>query len=338
MSVLPYHRLTRQGQLRRLHGAARAALARYDLDVASMHILGNFTNMIYKVTAVDGRQFVLRLNSPGWRTEDDLRAEVTWLQALSAHPEIGAPIPLPARDGNCLVQVQVPGLLPLFFQVQSFIPGTLLSKRLDEAHLHKMGVLFARLHIQAAGWTPPKGFTTRRMECVLARQEPDVLFTPEHAAAFTSRQRQVWDRTRQVVEQAYARLYASPGLRVIHHDLWHDNIKVHQGQLHPLDFEDTAWGYPVQDIAMAMQDLMQVVTTERYEQLVESFRAGYETLQPWPEAYPTEMDTFRAGRVLWVTNWVAEHETEHLPDVLKRDTPALERFLETGKLRIAKVG
>ena len=36
------------------------------------------------------------------------------------------------------------------------------------------------------------------------------------------------------------------------------------GHLYPVDFEDTLWGYPVQDIAMAMQDLMSDVTSRSY--------------------------------------------------------------------------
>jgi Ser/Thr protein kinase RdoA (MazF antagonist) len=276
---------------------------------------------------------VLRLCAPGWRTDLDCQAETTWLLALAQDSDIEAPVPQPTRRGEFIIFASLDGAPPTRCVLHSWIPGVNLGKQLIEPNLEKMGLLFARLHRFSLGWTPPPGFTQRQMNQVLARAEPDVLFSPEAAAAFTSHNRPTWERTREMVQTAYARLYAQPGLRVIHHDLWHDNIKLHRGRLHPLDFEDTCWGYPLQDIAMAMQDLMQDVPPERYEPLLSAFRRGYESLLPWPEAYPGEMDIFRAGRMLWVANWVVLNDRQHLADHLNRLAPMLERFLISGNLR-----
>ena len=78
---------------------------------------------------------------------------------------------------------------------------------------------------------------------------------------------------------------------------------------------------------------MQDAPAERYEPLLAAFRRGYESLLPWPEAYNTEMDTFRLGRMLWMANWVARFQRQYLADHLARLAPTLERFLATGKLR-----
>ena len=72
-------------------------------------------------------------------------------------------------------------------------------------------------------------------------------------------------------------------LRVIHCDLWHDNIKLHRGTLIPFDFEDTIIGFRLHDIAMAMLDLLEDTDDTRYPLLLESFRSGYESLLPWPD-------------------------------------------------------
>jgi Ser/Thr protein kinase RdoA (MazF antagonist) len=197
-----------------------------------------------------------------------------------------------------------------------------------------MGVLFARMHAHGEEFNPPPGFTTRRMDQVLAREEADVLFAPEHASAFTPESRAIFEHTQRQVEQAYANRYGSTKRPiVIHHDLWHGNINVYRGRLFPLDFEDTVWGYPVQDIAMAMQDLMMDVEPERYEPLLDVFKTGYTGLRPWPEASPSEMDTFRAGRMLWTANWHANWHAQMLPKVIADMTPWLKKFLETGMLR-----
>jgi Ser/Thr protein kinase RdoA (MazF antagonist) len=330
----PYEQLTYRGKLHRLRQVACNALECYDLRVQRLSLAGWYTNVMFRVDSNDGQRYMLRLSAPGWRTENDLRSEVAWLNALAIEPLIHAPQPQAAKDGEYLVCAKTLGVTELLCVLMSWVPGKPLGKQLTEANLHKMGVLFARMHNHGDMFEPPAGFSTRRMDRVLAREEEDVLFTPEHEQAFTPHNRAIFEQVRQRVEIAYAHRYGgSQRPIVIHHDLWHDNIHLYRGELFPLDFEDTVWGFPVQDIAMAMQDLMMDVEPERYEPLLAAFRAGYEGLRPWPEEYESEMDTFRAGRMLWTANHRAGWRPQMLPKVIEEMAPWLANFLETGKLR-----
>ncbi len=62
-------------------------------------------------------------------------------------------------------------------------------------------------------------------------------------------------------------------------------------------------------------------------------RAGYEEVSNWPEDEAGQIDTFRAGRLLWVSNYVAQFERQYLQEHLEFWAGPLERFLDTGKLR-----
>jgi Ser/Thr protein kinase RdoA (MazF antagonist) len=169
------------------------------------------------------------------------------------------------------------------------------------------------------------------MDHFLARDEPRSLFAASSEEAFTPATRPVFERAVRQVEAAFARLYAGPEpRRVIHNDLWHGNIKVDRGRLRPLDFEDTLWGYPVQDIAMAMLDLLQDAGAPAYPALLAAFRRGYERALPWPEQYPGQMDDFQTGRKFWVANFVAHKQRPYLREHLDRLAPRLERYLKTG--------
>jgi Ser/Thr protein kinase RdoA (MazF antagonist) len=333
--MLNFKDLTYRGQVKRLRKLAWKALEQYALDVETLPLAGWYTNLLFRVQTRGGPAYMLRICAPGWRTEIDLRSEVAWLNALAQETDIGAPQPLATRAGEYLPAVSVEGVPGSYFcLVMSWIPGTPLGKHLSEENMHKMGVLFTRMHAYGETFIHPAEFTTRRMDQVLARGEADVLFTPEHVQAFTPHSREIFEQTRQRVEEAYAKRYGSSQRPiVIHHDLWHDNINMHRGRLYPLDFEDTTWGFPVQDIAMAMQDLMMDVEPERYEPLLAAFRGGYEQSRAWPEAYEGEMDIFRAGRMLWTANHYAGWEAEILPKMISDMSPWLETFLETGKLR-----
>lgn len=330
-----FESLTPRGKARRLRAVALAALDHYALDVKRLTWVGSFTNTLFRAYTATGASYAVRICDPGWRTDSDLRSEVSWLQSLATVPHIPAPVPVVTKPGEPFVTVRVaPFTLPLRCMVMSWLHGSLLGKHLKEANLAKMGELFARLHTHALTFRPPDGFTTRTMSSYRSRGEPDLLFVEGLVDVAAPRSRDILRRTRDHVVAAFQDLYADPkGLRVIHNDLWHDNIKVYRGRLQPFDFEDTIWGYPVQDIAMAWQDLMTDVSADRYEPLIVAFRDGYARLAPWPETVPDQIDSFRAGRMLWVANFVAQHERAYLETHLEWLTPQLEHFLATGQVR-----
>jgi Ser/Thr protein kinase RdoA (MazF antagonist) len=327
--------LTKRGKASRLRTLAINALEHYAFEVSDIRLIGLFTNAIFRLQSAEGKSYIIRVCRPGWRTTTDLRSEIMWLQDLAHNTDIGAPEPQPTRDDEPYVVVRAEGVPEgRRCVVMSWIPGVQLGSRLSEANLYRMGVLFARLHKHAVCFSPPDGFTLRKMDRVLARDEEDALFSPTNACAFTPRARKALERTREAVSAEFQRLYANPtGLRVIHNDLWHGNIQVYHSRLRPLDFEDTIWGYPVQDVAMALQDLMVDVERDAYEPLQAAFRQGYESMCTWPERYAGQIDTFRAGRMLWVANYVARYERQYLGEHIDWLAGEFERFLTTGTIR-----
>lgn len=324
-----YETLTPRGRLRRLRRVAEAALQRYDLDVLRFELVARATNRIYRVRTSDGRSYALRLAQPGWRTLSDLESEALWLEAIARDTDIPAPRIVRALDGDSVVVCAVDGVpTPRHATLMSWLPGALLGRHLDEPNLEKLGELFGQLHIHGARWKPPTGFTTRTFDQIFARGEPDVVFDPAQAEAHTPDSLRVMRRMREVVDAAYAALDPAD-LRVIHSDLWHDNVKLHGGVLHPFDFEDTVWGYRLYDIAMAMLDLYEAGDANRYEDLLAAFRRGYERQLDWPEG---EMAVLQIGRILWRVNWVARFQRPHLANNLAFNTMLFERYLKTGKL------
>jgi len=294
-----------------------------------------FTNTLFRFWDAHGSSFMIRICTPGWRTDTDLQSEVVWLQAINRDTDIGVPQPYSSKDGRFIVLARADGVPePCRCMVMSWVPGVLLGERLTEENLFKMGVLFAKLHKYATCFIPTPGFTRRKMDRIFARGEEDLLVSEACRKRISSKHIYILDRVRAVVDLAFEQLYGNPvGLRVIHNDLWHGNLKIYRGRLHPLDFEDTIWGYPVQDIAMAFQDLMMDVPPGRFEPLKDAFRFGYESKCEWPEEYGGQIDTFRAGRMLWVANYVARYEPEHLQEHFEWASHLFEEFLATGMLR-----
>ena len=140
--------------------------------------------------------------------------------------------------------------------------------------------------------------------------------------------RDLLERTHRCVEAAYAAIDRAD-LRVIHCDLWHDNVKLHRGALYPFDFEDTVWGFRAHDIAMAMLDLLEVTDEVQYPRLLKAFRRGYEALMEWPE---NPIEPLQVGRLLWKINGVARFEPQGLTGFVQRHVPVLEHWQRTGQI------
>jgi Ser/Thr protein kinase RdoA (MazF antagonist) len=309
---------------------ALTTIARYDLPGPELAYHGFDTNLLYRVTSAGGARYMLRLAYPGWRTLEDLRSEAMWLEALARDTSILAPRIIPARDGERVLSIRQPGIPEAWnAMLMSWIPGRLLGYSLTARNLEKMGVLFAALHQHGASWTPPAGFTTRRFEHWLSRGEPNrITGGNPPAGQLPAEWLTLLDDLSCHVEQAYCAIDRAD-LRVIHCDLWHNNIKLHHGRLHPIDFEDTVWGFRAHDIAMAMLDLLEDTDDTRYPSLLTAYRRGYQAYLPWPD---DPIEPFQIGRLLWKVNWVATHHPEWLPGMVERHLPVFSHYQRTGQV------
>lgn len=312
---------------------ANSALCQYPLKFDRLVFSGFYTNCILLAEG-EGRRFALRISSPGWRTYTDLNSEAIWLHDLAEGSDIGAAEPIASLDGKYLTAASYPGSVTYHCLLMKWLDGSKFWENINSSNIYKMGELFAKLHLFSENYIPPEGFTTRKMNEVFAREEDVALYREEYRDAYGPGEFAVICEVKQRTDEAYKRLYAgSDDPMVISHDLHHENIIIDEsGRLRPFDFEDTCLGYPVQDIAMAMRDLMEEYP-EDFERYLDDFRKGYEILRKFPEKYENQIDEFMSGRMLWVANWTLMNEKENFSRHLKWAVPRLEGFLKTGRLR-----
>lgn len=191
-------------------------------------------------------------------------------------------------------------------------------------------MIFARLHLHGRFWEPPSDISTKRFEAFLSRGEPDAIFGDGELQTFREEDRRAFLRAREWVETEYGNLDRRD-LRIIHCDLWHENIKIDGGTLRPFDFEDTIRGYRVHDIAMGMLDLLETVGAAGYGKLLAAFRTGYDRLLEWPAG---NLEVLQIGRLLWQANYVARFDREHLGSLSERYGDIFRNFERTGVLRL----
>lgn len=308
------------------------ALDSYDVDVRRVTPLTHHLNLLYRVDTIAGERYALRISNPTWRSLVELRSELEWLVALARDTDIGAHEPVPNRHGKHVTTVDIDGVPePRRCVLFTWVPGVELAECLTADNVEKLGVLSAGLHEHAKGFTPGEAFTSRKLDRLFPRDEVCVLFAREHQHLFSPDQRVTFKQAMERAQSELDRLYADPdGLRVIHGDLHHENVKVSRGRLRPIDFEDVIWGYPIQDIALTFYDFRFYTDPEThdYAALCGAFQCGYTSNLPWPQEYPDQIDTLHVARRIWVANWVLQNaDAQHHQPFIDRLAESFERFL-----------
>jgi Ser/Thr protein kinase RdoA (MazF antagonist) len=129
--------------------------------------------------------------------------------------------------------------------------------------------------------------------------DKEVIFSNKYRKLIPPKRLSVYKKTAKKVENAIQQLVSQSSPIIIHGDLHLENVKVHKGKLYALDFEDCMWGYPIQDISIA---LLYIRGRKNYEVLAQGFKEGYSSLRNWPQQYTTEIETFFMGRLLMFAN------------------------------------
>jgi Ser/Thr protein kinase RdoA (MazF antagonist) len=131
--VTSKQQLTWRGFQRVNYRLALDMLGEYGIQPERIRLISSSTNFIYRFTH-NKKRLILRLAYPGWRTYDDARSEAAWLEALARDTDIPVPELIPTSGGDLVAQKgdRHAVLMP-------WLPGMLLSRRLTEANLWKMG-------------------------------------------------------------------------------------------------------------------------------------------------------------------------------------------------------
>lgn len=293
--------LTKLGRARRLRAIAREALRSYDLDVTRIRLVNNEANCTFRVDCADRSSYALRINLPGMRTSAEIRSELTWQEALWRDTDIAVPQPIRTRDGDLVVTARdsgVPGAR--LCNLSRWVYGRTLSRSRTPENFQRLGALAARIHDHAATFEPPEGFDVPRLDTILPETREDALFEGGRVTELAASARSIILEMKAALEGELREMYR-PGTQpqLIHGDLHWWNVLVYRGVLHPIDFEDCALAYPVQDVAITFY---YVLWDKRFPEFLDAFRDGYEQIRPWPEAYEGQIQLMMGQRALDLVN------------------------------------
>ena len=304
-----FYTLSPVEQARRMEAAGYEVLDHWGLSGASLDLIKYRENAVFRL---ENAQFkgALRLHRHGYHSDAELRSELQWAQAL-ADAGIKVPELVPTRSGEMFVKhagPELPGDIQadLFHWIDGEQLGSVEEGVSDEGDVGRtfaaLGELAARVHNQAAGWSPPAGFTRHAWDADgLAGDNPFWGRFWEIEAA-TPAQADILARCRQKLFEELNRLpRTADNYSMIHADFAAENVMVDGDDVRLIDFDDAGFGWHVFELATA---LFFIQGEPYFEQARAALIDGYRKYRALPDAELERLPLFTLARGTTYVGWV----------------------------------
>jgi len=274
---------------------AERVLTNYDLSSSPIcQFWRRGINDLYLVEA-KGTKLVLRVCPTGWRSYEQLAAEIDLLNFLHRN-RIGAPQPIQQRDGTYIQTLNAPEG-PRHVVVFSFVPGIPHSP--TEAHSYRFGQAIAQLHAVTDGY--PAGCAGFRFGPAEMIDEPLVRLRPlfaEHQDDFDC----LLEISTSLKQAAGELPRKAPEYGICHGDVNDGNLYLGDHERWALlDFEYFGYGWRVFDIATFFNNqIHQLGKTECTKSILKAFLEGYQSVRTLSQVELEVLPSFVILRQIWL--------------------------------------
>jgi Ser/Thr protein kinase RdoA (MazF antagonist) len=312
----------------RLAAAGHDMLQAWNISDATLELIKHRENAVFKVEK-EGFRAALRMHRHGYHSDDELRSELQWMQALAA-AGIKVPEVIPTASGDLFTDYEAAGLpgtlqVDLFEWIDGEQLGSVEKGVADVAEVeHTFGVLgelAAQVHNQAVAWTLPDGFTRHAWDADgLAGDQPFWGRYWEIDSA-TETERALLSRLRERLHRDLAALPKSPdSYSMIHADFASENIMVDGGDVRLIDFDDAGFGWHLFELVTALYFIR---GEDYFETAQDALIRGYRKHRQLADEDLERLPLFFAARSTTYVGWV---HTRSETDTAKELTPALVKM------------
>jgi Ser/Thr protein kinase RdoA (MazF antagonist) len=275
---------------------AQKAIVKWPVTVLSLSLVAHRENAVFRVTADEG-EFALRLHRKGYRTDAELQSELHVMAAL-AEAGIGVPKPVASRKGSQVEQQDQTQVSLLTWLSGRPLGATGVPLDLPDRFgtFERLGHLIATMHTTMDGWPQTQGFTRQAwgLDGLLVEQ-------PQWGRFWGNPFLQPEEKTLLglVRDKLRKDLASRPfDMGLIHADLVSENILLDGDSLRIIDFDDSGWGYRLQDIATA---LVKHEAEPDFIELKQALFAGYRASRA---LNTKDVETFLLLRHLSYVGWI----------------------------------
>lgn len=294
------------------------ALERYPLTGVRVEHSAESFNTIYRICADEG-EFAFRVGpADGIHRAGAGEAEARWTEHL-ARSGLAVPRVIRTADGADTV-IESDGSWRA--TMLTWLPGMPVPVPPTGRDIEDLGELSARLHTA----TPPAATLPPG---VLDARDPFAFVVPIALSEAPEPHRALLRRGEAVAREAVATLWATADEppRVIHFDLTPRNVvRMPDGGLGAIDFQDIAWGHRAHDIA---HSIFGATRGEWSVAALTAFRAGYSRHGEWPTIDDGLLRRFFVARRVSMINLTLALRRPGHEEILARHLTALAAAVDS---------
>ena len=275
-------------------------------DGAEIELLKNSENLTFTVTG-RGRKAILRVNRPGYHTEEELLAELYWMDLIRRDGVIAVPEVYAGTNGNLLQSFVSPQSGTRYFcSLFSFLPGKIARELHGQELLEKtagIGAIAASLHRQAQE-NGEVGMLYRFSWDFESLLGPKARWGSWQAyPGLTTNDRELFQKAVSQIGRRLENYGKSPSsYGLIHSDLHLSNVIVDGDALQVIDFDDCGYGWFLYDLGCSL-----VEYSENLPALTKAWLSGYQTKRSLTEEDLNEVPTFILLRRIVRLAWLSSH-------------------------------
>lgn len=294
-----------------LESFADAALDRWKLPAgASARLVNRAENSTFVVEAAGQERAVLRLYRRGHRTEQEIRSELDWSDALIESGAVAAPKAIPGSDGNRLQFLKGSGGTGRrAFAMFEFVDGEHPDEGKELLPLFEwLGETAARLHLHSASWKRPDGFSRPTWNLDAAFGPAPAWGRWADAPNLTAEAASILRRLQSVLERRLQAFGTNPDrFGLIHADMRLANVILANGAPTLIDFDDCCFGWHMYDFAAAVSF---IEDSPQIPGMKSAWTEGYRRSRPLGTNDERELDSFIMFRRLALLAWVGSRRSD----------------------------
>ncbi len=313
-----FYNLTPEQQSECYQRLAEFVLPEWGLQDAKLSMIKMRENAVFKVELADGGKQVLRIHRAGYHSDDALRSELQWIQALGK-AGIETPQVIPTKSNQLFVapDSKLAGharQIDMFAWVDGEQLGSVEGGIVGEVesltnNFRAIGELAARVHNQSSSWHVPDGFKRHAWDVDGLTGEKPFWGRFWELDALSKTQRDLIVRVRdRVREELIAYAETSENYSMIHADMVPENVLVDGEHTRLIDFDDAGFGWHLFEIATSLYFYS---GSDSFDAVRNACIEGYRTKRPLTDEDLSYLPLFLLARGTTYLAWVhTRKETE----------------------------